>query len=105
MVYINTRLGTYHIVPVSVTTYKEQETNVLKYVQTTYKMTAAHITACVILTKQVLWNFVQNPNCSLVRFYLTIHTTAIHEYSYDAFVFNLGFFLTILCECMSNYAL
>lgn len=57
-----------------VTTYKEEQTNVLNFVQTTYKMTAAHITACAILTKQVLWNFVQNPNTSLVRFHLTINT-------------------------------
>lgn len=57
-----------------VTTYEEEKTNVLNFVQTTYKMTAAHITACAILTKQVLWNFVQNPNTSLVRFHLTIKT-------------------------------
>lgn len=87
------------------TTYKEQETDVLKFVQTAYKMTAAHITACVILTKQVLWNFVQNPNCSLVRFHLTIHTTATLKYTYDTFVFNVWGFLTTLCECMANYAL
>lgn len=90
----------------SVTTCKEQQTNVLKYVKTTYKMVAAHITACVILTKQVLWNFVQNPNYSLVRLSLTIHTTL--EYSYDIqmiLLFLIRTFLTTLYECTSNSAM
>lgn len=94
----------YHIVPMSVNTYKEQQTNVLKCVQTTHKMAAAHIIVCVILIKQVLWNFVQNPKSSLVRFHLTIHTSVTLEYSYDILVFNFYVFTT-LCECMSNNAM
>lgn len=54
-------------------------------------MEAVYIIACVILIKQVLWNFVQSPNSSLVRIYLTIWLFTQHLNILMIFVWNIFF--------------
>lgn len=68
MGFMNTHWARYYIVPISVITYAGHQTNVLKCVETIYKMEIAHITVCVIPLKQASSNFVQNQYHFLVRF-------------------------------------